>query len=69
MRLWARKNGFSLSEKSLVPRFVMPRGPSNSRKVVAELEELKGEPIPVKTERDIFDALGLEYKTPEERSL
>lgn len=69
MRLWARKNGFSLSEKALVPRHNAPKGPVNYRKSNPETDELKGDPILVKTERDIFDALGLEYKAPEERSL
>jgi len=69
MRLWARKNGFSLSEKALVPRHIAPRGPVNNRRSNPETDELKGDPIPVKTERDIFDALGLEYKAPKERSL
>jgi DNA polymerase beta len=54
MRLWARKNGFSLSEKALVPRMT---------------EDLTGAPIAVHTEKDVFDALGLEYKAPEERDI
>jgi len=54
MRLWARKLGFSLSEHSLVRRIT---------------EDVKGDPIPVKTEEDIFKALGLDYRVPEEREV
>jgi DNA polymerase lambda len=55
MRLWARRHGFSLSEHSLVRRFA---------------NDLKGDPIlGIKTEKDIFDALGLEYKAPHERDV
>jgi hypothetical protein len=40
MRLWARRNGLSLSEKDLRPRYT---------------EEIKGEPIPgLLTEEDVF---------------
>ena len=44
----------SLSEHALVRRY------SNDE---------KGEPIPTKTEEDVFKALGLEYKSPEERDI
>lgn len=54
MRLWARKNGYSLSDHSIVKRFT---------------EDLTGDPIPVQTEEDIFKVLGLEYKTPEQRDI
>jgi len=54
MRLWARKNGFQLSDHHVVRRYT---------------EDLLGEPIPVKTEEDIFKVLGLEYKPPEARDL
>ena len=56
MRLWARKNGYSLSEKSLTVRLA---------------DDLKGSPLPLKieTEEDVFHALGLEYKAPEERNV
>jgi len=54
MRLWARKNGMSLSEKSLVVRVT---------------EDMKGKPIPVSSEEDVFKALGLEYVPPEKRSV
>eukprot|EP01125_Pyxidicula_operculata_P009315 TRINITY_DN3069_c0_g1_i6.p1 TRINITY_DN3069_c0_g1~~TRINITY_DN3069_c0_g1_i6.p1 ORF type:complete len:100 (-),score=17.76 TRINITY_DN3069_c0_g1_i6:160-459(-) len=58
MRLWARKCNMSLSEHALVRRY----GKSDE-------DEDKGEPIPVKTEEDVFRALGLEYKPPEERDI
>jgi len=33
-------------------------------------EDVKGDPITgIKTEKDIFDALGLEYKAPHERDV
>jgi len=54
MRLWARKNGMSLSEKSLVVRVT---------------EDMKGKPIPVSSEEDVFKALGLEFVPPEKRSV
>jgi len=55
MRLWARRNGFSLSQNSLVRRFS---------------EDIKGPPIPgLKTEADIFAALGLDYKKPKDREI
>jgi DNA polymerase/3'-5' exonuclease PolX len=54
MRLWAKKNGYQLTDHHVVQRFT---------------EDLLGEPIPVKTEEDIFRILGLEYKLPEERDI
>jgi DNA polymerase/3'-5' exonuclease PolX len=54
MRLWARKNGYQLSDHHIVKRYN---------------DEFMGEPIPVKTERDIFNILGLEYKAPHERDI
>ncbi|GAM27101.1 hypothetical protein SAMD00019534_102760 [Acytostelium subglobosum LB1] len=57
MRLWARKNGFSLSSSHLVRRW----GTGDN--------EVKGDPIEAATERDIFLLLGLEYKEPHEREV
>lgn len=54
MRLWARKNGYQLSDHHLVRRFT---------------DDLLGDPIAVKSEQDIFRALGLEYKPPEDREI
>ena len=54
MRLWARKNGYSLSDKSLVKR-------------IDEID--KGDPIPVRSEEDIFRLLGLKYMSPQERDI
>ena len=56
MRLLARKNGYSLSEKSLTVRVA---------------DDLKGSSLPlqIETEEDVFHALGLEYKAPEERNV
>jgi DNA polymerase beta len=28
-----------------------------------------GEPLPVSSEKDVFDIIGLEYKSPEERNI
>ncbi|KAJ4457926.1 putative DNA polymerase lambda [Paratrimastix pyriformis] len=53
MRLLAKKKGFSLSDRHIVPR----------------VGGMKGSPIPCATERDIFEVLGMEYRTPEERNL
>lgn len=55
IRLWARKLNMSLSEHALVRRYGK--------------EEKSEEPIPVKTEEDIFRVLGLEYRPPEERDI
>jgi DNA polymerase lambda len=55
MRLWARKNGFSLSERSLTKRLG---------------GDLKSTPIPgIHSEEDIFTALGLKYLPPEQRNV
>ncbi len=54
MRLWAKKNGFHLSDHEITRRYA---------------EEMESEPIPVRTEEDIFKALGLEYKAPHEREV
>jgi DNA polymerase lambda len=66
MRLWARKNGFALSEKAIAKRFVIAKGPANQR--VSE-NDLKGDPLPVKCEKDVFDILGLTYVPPTERNV
>eukprot|EP00736_Rhodelphis_marinus_P007412 Rmarinus@m.2748 len=58
MRLFAHKAGFSLSERSLAP-VIRSRGEK-----IAEGPPVRG----LKTERDVFTALGLEYKAPEERN-
>jgi len=55
IRLWARKLNMSLSEHSLVRRYGK--------------EDKSEEPIPVKSEADIFKVLGLEYRPPEERDI
>lgn len=55
MRLWAKKNGMSLSEHALVRRLS---------------EDMKGDPLPnIDTEEEIFAALGLRYIPPEERNV
>jgi len=56
MRLYARRHGLSLNEKALVKRLGV-KG------------DLKGDPIPgIRTEADIFKALGLEYLPPDQRN-
>jgi DNA polymerase/3'-5' exonuclease PolX len=57
MRLFADCKGFHLSDKLLA---VVRR----INRVVAERESL----VPCETEKDVFDALGLKYLSPEERS-
>jgi DNA polymerase lambda len=60
MRLWAQRHGFSLSEHALVRRYGKPHS----------TQEIKGDPIPgIRTEKEVFDALGLEYKAPHERDV
>jgi DNA polymerase lambda len=56
-RLLARKNGMSLSEKSLNTGVIRHGG----EKV------FEGTPLPVFSEKDIFKYLGLEYREPVER--
>ena len=57
MRLLAKKNGMSLSEHSLNKGVI--------RKGTEKIFE--GTPLPVFTEKDVFDYLGLEYREPHER--
>ncbi|PRP87656.1 hypothetical protein PROFUN_02356 [Planoprotostelium fungivorum] len=52
MRLWAKKNGFHLSEHEITRRHV---------------KGLESDPIMVTSEEDIFKVLGLEYRAPEDR--
>ena len=58
MRLYCHQKGLSLSDKGLVPVVRVKKD------VVHE-----GPPIPCNSEKDIFDAIGLEYKEPSERSV
>ena len=66
MRLWARKNGYALSEKAITRRWVIAKGPTKQRE---SDNDLKGEPIPVSSEKDVFDVLGLTYVSPTDRSV
>ena len=54
MRTIAQEKGFTLSEYSICP--------------IGETG-VKGEPIPVESEKDIFEILGMEYKEPKDRDL
>lgn len=58
MRWFAHKKGLSLSDKALT------RVIRTNKTKVHEGEKILG----LKTERDIFNALGLEYKEPNERN-
>ncbi|KAJ9448047.1 hypothetical protein DIPPA_01172 [Diplonema papillatum] len=58
MRLYCQKKGMSLSDKSLLPVVRV-----NKTKVH------EGQPIPCETEEEIFKAIGLAYKTPQERDV
>ena len=57
MRLLAKKNGMSLSEHSLNTGVIRKGG----EKI------FEGTPLPVFSEKDVFDYLGLEYREPHER--
>lgn len=58
MRLFARNKGYTLSDHTLVPTNIV-----NNENV------WKGKGVVCFTEEDVFKALGLEYKPPEERDL
>jgi len=53
MRVWAIERGFTLNEYNLRPTI---------GKTVSE------EPLPISSERDVFEYLGYPYKTPHERT-
>lgn len=57
MRLLAKKNGMSLSEHSLNTGVIR----KGSEKI------FEGTPLPVFSEKDVFDCLGLEYREPHQR--
>ena len=57
MRLLAKNNGMSLSEHSLNTGVVRKGGE----------KFFEGTPLPVFSEKDVFDYLGLEYREPHER--
>ncbi len=54
MRTIAQEKGYTLSEHSI-------------RSVGSK--NVPGEPLPVYSEMDVFDYIGMEYKQPEERSM
>lgn len=59
IRLFAGKKGYSLSDHGLYPVHKIDR-----------LSKIKGTvTLPCYTEEDVFEALGLQYKKPEERSV
>ncbi|CCG83541.1 putative DNA polymerase POL4 [Taphrina deformans PYCC 5710] len=60
MRLLARKKGFRLNEKGLW------RNPMRGR---AQIKITEGENTGAQTEQDIFDALGIPFRRPEERCI
>jgi DNA polymerase/3'-5' exonuclease PolX len=60
MRYYAKRRGYSLSDKELVYEQKIRRFPSK--------HEI-GEKIHCSTEVEIFEALGLPYKTPNERNV
>lgn len=61
MRLYAQKKGFHLSDKELRPVVRDKQGKGDA--------VVEGPRVPCVTERDIFAALGLPYKTPAERDI
>eukprot|EP01089_Gocevia_fonbrunei_P009432 TRINITY_DN21732_c0_g1_i1.p2 TRINITY_DN21732_c0_g1~~TRINITY_DN21732_c0_g1_i1.p2 ORF type:complete len:240 (-),score=35.40 TRINITY_DN21732_c0_g1_i1:54-773(-) len=54
MRIRAQEKGYTLNEYELCP--------------LGE-DGKKGKPLPVASEKDVFDYLGMEYKVPEERNV
>lgn len=58
MRLFARKKGYTLSDHGLYPAY------RNKQEKV-----WKGENIPCYSEEDVFKALGLQYRAPNEREV
>lgn len=54
MRAIALENGFTLNEYT-----IRPLGSTG----------VPGEPLPVSSEKDVFDVIGMEYKKPSERSM
>lgn len=59
MRLFAEQKGFTLSDHGLAP----------VTKSASKQKVGKGLSIPCLTEQQVFDALGLPYKTPAERDI
>lgn len=62
MRYHAGKSGFSLCDKALTPAIRMSGSQAGKRNKV-----LRGGPVAVRTERQIFDVLGLAWVPPEWR--
>jgi DNA polymerase lambda len=66
MRHWCAQMGLALSEKALAPAQREERGCYRDNKYINN-KLFVGAHIPVMTERDIYDHLGLVYKEPHER--
>ena len=64
MRLFARKKGFSLSDKGLHPVIAQNFGQNGK-----ESDKFVGESIPCDSEKEIFEALHLPYRLPSERNI
>ena len=67
MRHWCAQMGLALSEKALAPAQREERGCYVDNKYTNN-KLFVGKAIPVQTERDIYDVLGLVYKEPHERN-
>jgi len=63
MRRIAKQRGYKLSEYYLAPRYSLIMNRKNSR------DYKLGKPLTIQSEKDIFNALGLPYRKPEERSI
>merc|ERR1711918_174516 len=66
MRWHAKKSGYTMSDHGLYPVIRLEdhtrAAPGQTGKIV------RGKAVPCSTEEDVFDALGLEYRLPEERN-
>ena len=67
MRHWCAQMGLALSEKALAPAQREERGCYRDNKYINN-KLFVGEHLPVKSEKDIYDVLGLVYKEPHERN-
>ena len=69
MRNWAGKCGYVLSEKALCPTIRKDRArTSGGKEKWIDNKIWVGEALPIVAEEDVFEALGLKYLAPRERT-
>jgi hypothetical protein len=69
MRLWAKKLGWTLSDKGLMPAFRMSKRSDSSTEYKYQNEKVwTGDSLVCHTEEEIFQALGLVYVDPPYRT-